>query len=98
MLITHKVFGQHTLKQGREKRPVGEKVGRRDMEKKLEESGMLWLIHRNRLYGIVNNVFEEVGKASWLKRDFSVPVILALRASGQEDRIWESKTKDKKNN
>ena len=73
-------------------------MGRRDMEKKLEESGMVWPIHRKRLYGIVNNIFEEVGKASLLKKDFSVPVILALRASGQEDRIWESKTKDKRNN
>ena len=47
---------------------------------------------------VLNNVFEEVGKASLLKRDFSVSVILAPRASGQEDRIWESKTKGKRSN
>lgn len=57
---------------GERERPVERKWEEGIWEKKLEESGILWLIHRNRLYGIVNNVFEEVGKASWLKRDFSV--------------------------
>ena len=62
-LITHKGFSQYTLKQERKREELSRRESGKkeygEVEKKLEESEMWRPIPRNRLYVVLNNVFEK---------------------------------------